>query len=398
MNKGVLGGLETRLIMVLVVAGLILAVIAGAFQAYRAYELATGYVTHGRSYVSDEIYYVDVARRYLVEIFHVDINYYDMSGKTRDDYFNLEHPPLGKYIIALSMVVCGDRPLCWRLPGIVEAGLIPVLLYLAFLRFGDKHRFSTRYIVAGVIAAIAAGSDRIIYRDASVALLDIHLAFFTALTVFFLARDRLIAASISSALAFMVKMSGLAAIGGVLFYVFIRGVSQRKYLDMVKHWISVIFIVIAVSLVLYLPLINYFGPSEIVKETIAALRWHTSSRPEGPPTSTPIGWIFNSNPFFFSFSLVNAAAVTTTIIELFGVIAAGISVIVALISAIWKKRLVNVPGGYTLLLVFAMYGVIWLLGNHTFYSFYAVQLAPLSAMALAEFFLLASRFMGGEFG
>jgi len=397
-NRGVLGVLETRLIVVLAVAGLILAVIAGAFQAYRAYELATGYVTHGRSYVSDEIYYVDVARRYLVEIFHVNINYYEMSGKTRDDYFNLEHPPLGKYIIALSMVICGDRPLCWRLPGIIEAGIIPVLLYLAFLRFIGKHDFSTRYIVAGVIAAISAGSDRIIYRDASVALLDIHLAFFTALTVFFLARDRLIPASISSALAFMVKMSGLAAIGGVLFYVFIRGVSQRKYLDVINQWISVIFIVIAVSLFLYLPLINYFGPSEIVKETLAALRWHTSSRPEGPPTSTPIGWVFNSNPFFFSFSLVNAAAATTTIIELFGVIAAGISVILAMISAIWKKRFVNAPGGHTLLLVFAMYGVIWVLGNHTFYSFYAVQLAPLSAMALAEFFLLSSRFMGGEFG
>ncbi|MEB3789756.1 MAG: glycosyltransferase family 39 protein [Desulfurococcales archaeon] len=398
MSRGIMDVLKNHLITVLAIAGLILAVIAGAFQAYRAYELATGYIAHGRSYVSDEIYYVDVARRYLIDIFHVNINYYDMSGKTRDDYFNLEHPPLGKYIIALSMVICGDRPLCWRLPGIVEAGLIPVLLYLAFIKFGAKHESSTRYIVAGVIAAVAVGSDRIIYRDASVALLDIHLAFFTALTVFFLARDRLIPASISSALAFMVKMSGLAAIGGVLFYVFIRGVAQRNYLDIIKRWFSVIFIVIVVSLVLYLPLINYFGPGEIIKETLAALRWHTSSRPEGPPTSTPIGWIFNSNPFFFSFSLVDAAAATTTIIELFGVISAGISVIITLISAIWKKRFVNAPGGYTLLLVFAMYGVIWVLGNHTFYSFYAVQLAPLSAMALAEFFLLASRFMGGEFG
>ena len=95
----------------------------------KAYALASGYVD---DYVSDEIYYVDTARRILQRVFGAQLDYHRYSGSTADDYFNLEHPPLGKYIVAISMVVCGDKPLCWRLPSVLEASLIPLLLYFTY--------------------------------------------------------------------------------------------------------------------------------------------------------------------------------------------------------------------------------------------------------------------------
>ncbi len=369
----------------LFLAGLIVSFYAGYCQAHRALLLAESYVEHHKGYVSDEIYYVDVARRYLIYIFKIhDIDFYNSSGRTGEDYFNLEHPPLGKYLIALSMIVCGDRPLCWRIPGIIEAFLIPVIIYFTFAR-----RNSTLSIITGGLGALLAGSDIIIHRDASVALLDIHLAFFTALTILALGRNHETLAAIFSGLAFMVKMSGAAAVGAVFFYLILKYLSRRDYKLIIKTISRTILIVFIVGLIIYSPLIAYFGPQKIISETSGALRWHTTSRPEGPPTSTPIGWLLNTNPFVFSYSLVEASARTTSIIEL-------TAFIVSVIMLAWSvflslnKKFLNTPGSYTLIAIFLMYAVIWILGNHTFYSFYAVQLAPAAASALSEFTLYAS--------
>ncbi|GBF09557.1 conserved hypothetical protein, partial [Aeropyrum pernix] len=111
------------------VVSLLIALAASVYTGLSAYDTASFFDSVEPRYVSDEIYYVDTARRLLQNVFQVDIDYYSYSGKTSENYYNAEHPPLGKYIIALSMLLCGDRPLCWRLPSIVEAGLIPVILW-----------------------------------------------------------------------------------------------------------------------------------------------------------------------------------------------------------------------------------------------------------------------------
>jgi Predicted membrane-bound dolichyl-phosphate-mannose-protein mannosyltransferase len=58
-------------------------------------------------YISDEIYYVSASRN-ILKLFNINKDWYpypDLAGI--ESYLNLEHPPLGKYIIALSILVWG---------------------------------------------------------------------------------------------------------------------------------------------------------------------------------------------------------------------------------------------------------------------------------------------------
>ncbi len=362
----------------LFLAGLIIASAAGICTGKRALDLARSYK---QDYVSDEIYYVDTARRYLIDIFHININYYKWSNKTKQNYYNLEHPPLGKYIIALSMLTCGDRPLCWRLPGVLEASLIPPIIYLGF-----ASRRRPLLIGAGLVAALAAGSDQILYRDASVALLDIHLAFFTALSIALALTGKDRASTVAAALAFSIKMTGAAAIIGIMILHLFTNIRNKLYKRILLKYSEIILITLIVYFIVYIPLIIHFGIITIYRETLAALAWHTTSRPPGPPTSTPLGWMLNSNPFVFSYDLVDAAARTTTIIELAGLCSSVVMILSCFTLSLRGRECPTgqAPGAYVFLGVLLLFALIWVLGNHTFYSFYAVILAPAAGSAVGE--------------
>ena len=115
----------------LVIVSLLVALAAAAYIGYSAYEVASFYGSVEARYVSDEKYYVDVARRFLDRLLGVEMEYWSYAG-TDDDYYNLEHPPLAKFVIALSMLACGDEPLCWRIPSIAMGALTPLVLWAAY--------------------------------------------------------------------------------------------------------------------------------------------------------------------------------------------------------------------------------------------------------------------------
>ncbi len=378
---------SSRALFLLIALGLIIAVGVGLCSSYRAYRLATAYTLH-QDYVSDEIYYVDTARRILINVFHVGLReQYNWSGKTGENYYNLEHPPLGKYIIGLSMLLCGDKPVCWRLPGILEAFLTPLVIYVGFASVALRRRWRLA-ILAGIVAAVAAGADRILFVDASVAMLDIHLAFFTALSLsaYLAGRPRL--ALVMAALASTVKMSGIAAVAGVAGYEFFRQISRRKWRVSVRIVLEAVIVTALIWLVVYSPLIAYFGPTKILKETSAALKWHTTSRPEGPPTSNPPGWILNSNPFVFAYSTVYAAAETTTIVHLAALAVSLVIVLLVLALSLRGREIPLGAGSTTYIATLLLYLAVYLLGNHTLYSFYAVQLNPPAGIAIGEAILI----------
>ncbi|MCE4601831.1 MAG: glycosyltransferase family 39 protein [Desulfurococcales archaeon] len=353
--------------------------VSSIFVYYSASGLAHLYEELGKEYVSDEIYYVDTARRILQNVFKVDIDYWSYSGKTDEDYYNLEHPPLGKYIIALSMLVCGDEPLCWRLPGILEASMIPVIIALAYT--GRRPPM----ILAASSAAMAAGSDYILRTAGAVAMLDIHLAFFTALTILAAARGRLGLASIMAGAAASVKMSGVAAVLALIVYIAYAGWMSRR--ERIRTVVKIVLISLTVYIVMYVPLASYFGPVELVKENINALKWHTTSRPaDGPPTSTPTGWIFNVNPFYYSVSGALVSARLNTLIHLPALVAALIITMYHLDRG--RERMVFSSILYMSIII--TYYLVFVMGNRTLYSFYAVQLTPAAAGVLAEISLLAS--------
>ena len=352
---------------------------SSAFVYHSASSLARLYTELGKEYVSDEIYYVDTARRMLQNVFKVEMEYWSYSGKTDENYYNLEHPPLGKYIIALSMVICGDKPLCWRLPGIIEASLIPVVVALAYT--GRRPPM----LLAAASAAMAAGSDYILRTAGAVAMLDIHLAFFTALTILAATRGRLALAGIMAGAAASVKMSGVAAVLALMVYIAYAGWMGRR--ERARWILKVILLSIAVYIIMYVPLASYFGPVELVRENINALKWHTTSRPaNGPPTSTPTGWIFNVNPFYYSVSGALVAARLNTLVHLPALVAS----LVITMYHLDKGRERMVFSSILYMSIILTYYLVFALGNRTLYSFYAVQLTPAAAGVLAEVSLLVS--------
>ncbi len=341
-----------------------------------SYQLAESYSRH-TAYVSDEIYYVDAARRLLRDMAGFEVNESMFSNKTGSDYYNLEHPPLGKYIIALSIALCGDTPICWRAPGIVEASLIPAIVALGIY---SGRRGSVGALAASA-AALALAAEPSLYRAAAVAMLDIHLAFFTALALALAAAGRARAAALAGGLAASVKMSGAAAVLGVAI---VNAYSSRPG-ERARAASEAVIIALVVYAASHLPLLVIFSPARLVDEVIAALSWHTTPRPEGPPTSTPIGWILNSNPFYYTFAPAPVAAVTNTTIQLYALAA---SIVAPLLAG--KRGLVAVAGPAFHASVFAVYALVMALGNTTLYSFYAVQLAPSAAASVAASVVMAA--------
>jgi len=349
--------------------------VAGAYVSYTAWTLAHYYLESGHLYISDEIYYVDSARRILRDVFGVPVNESMFSGKTNPDYYNLEHPPLAKYIIAASMLLLGDEPLAWRFPSIIEAGLIPLLLFVAYAR----KSYPAALVLAGVAGALAAAGDRILAASGSLAMLDIHLAFFGSLAFALSLRGRYRSAAFAAGLATAVKYSGAAFVVAVaLVRAWKRG-SLRGWAVAVSETILIAVLAFAIT---FIPLALYFGPERIIDEILGGLGWHTTPRPEGPPTSTPAGWIVNANPFYFTYAYVAVGAEVTVPLHLYAIAVAPILVLAAGCHRERGEMIIGGPAMY--FSVIAVYLLVILLGNNTLYSFYAVQLTPGAAASIAS--------------
>jgi len=370
------------------VAALLIAVFAGFYVSYGAWSLARAYEASGQEYVSDEIYYVDSARRILRDILSVNVSENAFSGKTNPDYYNLEHPPLGKYIISISIMLFGDNPLAWRLPSIIEAGLIPLLVFAAFARKEASHA----PLLAGTAGALAAASDRILVASGSLAMLDIHLAFFGTLALTLALRGHGRLASIAAGLATAVKYSGAAFVVAVAVIRAWRSGRAREWILAASETILLSVAAFAITL---LPLALYFGPERIAHEIVAGLGWHTTPRPEGPPTSTPAGWIFNLNPFYFTYNYVAVGAELTTPLHLYAIAVAPLLVLAASCHRSRGRCIISGPALY--FSVLGIYVLVILLGNNTLYSFYAVQLTPGAAASVAAS-LLAGECIGRRRG
>ncbi|MEN2999830.1 MAG: glycosyltransferase family 39 protein [Acidilobaceae archaeon] len=348
------------------------ALMASLFIGWEAYSLASAYQ---EDYVTDEIYYVDSARRLLERVFGIDAEG-SYSNRTREDYFNLEHPPLGKYVIAASILLCGDVPMCWRLPGIAAGALMPLVLYATYAT--TRHPLGP---AAGAMAALALASDPIVSATASVAMLDIQLSLLTAISIALAVKGRYALSLLAAVLSLNVKISGAGTFFGSVMNLY-RVEERRERLKLLAFGALAI---LPLSLLLHAPLMAYFGPGEIARETLEAIRWHTSSRPEGPPASSPSGWLTNAAPFPFSYNPRPVLAEVNTALHLLALIFSVYVVLNHLLPPTQPYRL-SAPLFYASITL--AYWAVFVAGNRTLYSFYAVQLSPAAAGALAELVLL----------
>ncbi|MEM4035410.1 MAG: glycosyltransferase family 39 protein [Fervidicoccaceae archaeon] len=277
-----------------------------------------------------------------------------------DRYYNLEHPPLGKYIIALSIALLGDEPLSWRLPSVLEACALVLLAgatgYAALGAFG------------GLLAAAAAALDPLSTNMGAVAMLDIHLAFFVALALYAVVRGKFALAVLATALGIATKGPGLFALPAIYIAWRLRG--GRPTIVAGALCLSLVAALITAA-----PLLRVLGPEDFLEEFQRALAWHTSSRPEGPPSSSPLDWFLGLNPFYLSLEPEMKARASPFIYA--PVLVVGLCILPTALKAPRREPALTALDAFLFWQFFlAGFCLIYLLGNRTQYSFYAIDFAP----------------------
>lgn len=153
----------------------------------------------------DEVHYLPAARAMLALA----------------DPVNLEHPPLGKELIALGIALFGDSPLGWRIMPLLF-GALALFAAMRALWFASQSRFAT--LAFGVL--LASGFALLVL--ARVAMLDVFMAAFVMLALWMCAgtlreperaRWRLAVAGVALGCAMASKWSAipLAVLPGLAF-------------------------------------------------------------------------------------------------------------------------------------------------------------------------------------
>lgn len=150
----------------------------------------------------DETHYVPAARQLLQTHFAVPT-------------LNLEHPPLAKELLALSIWLFGDNPLGWRTMSALFGALALTGVYLCGRALFDRPR-------AALWATAVAGLNQMLFVQARIAMLDIFAlafvlwglaAFMASFREHVQARALLYAAGLCFGLATACKWSGVFAWG-----------------------------------------------------------------------------------------------------------------------------------------------------------------------------------------
>ncbi|MEM3574065.1 MAG: hypothetical protein QXJ62_07580, partial [Nitrososphaeria archaeon] len=143
-------------------------------------------------------------------------------------------------------------------------------------------------------------------------------------------------------------------------------------IDYVKTIVYTFIIPPIIWLLSNAPLILSWGFERWYRELENGLKWHITSRPEGPPTSSPWGWFYNENPFALHFNPDLAARVNPVIYFMAIIL---LLFIPYLYFKINKKYAIP-----SLWFVFTFLGYVgvYVLGNRTLYSFYVVTLSPMA--------------------
>jgi len=328
--------------------------------------------------------YVSAKSREAIEAFGKATNAIDVvygwvlgDAKNINDYLNLEHPPTAKYLIALSMLLLGDRPLYWRIPSIIMGVLTVLLTFFVVKRL-------TKYEELGLVTAAAVAVDPLVRNLASIALLDIFVTAFTLLAIFFAVSKKYKESLLILGLATTFKFTALLAfIPILLLYIselIERGVNgfteilNKSIESLLLALLSFVFFQLLVSA----PIILKIGLGPWLQQSIfGALSWHLSTKCIGsncPIASAPWDWFFGINSFplyiypggYTLYAQGFAPAYTLSFIL----------VIFTVAYRFQKSKPLSEKPWVILSGLFSAYLLLWIAGSRTQYSFYAVQLTP----------------------
>lgn len=278
-------------------------------------------------------------------------------------YQNLEHPYLGKGIISLGMIV-EDEPIAWRIPGIIEHLLIAILVFLAAYEIARSY-------LAAFIAFFFVVLDPLLFATSITAMLDIHVAFFTALFVYFLVRDDLGGSGLSIGLAAAVKLNG-----GFPYPVLAIKLWREKGIK--KGLYEGFLLPLSAFVLANLPAMYAVGPYWWGRQFVGSFKWHLSFKGEHPANSPFWQWFINEKPFPFHYD-PNVFAHTDPVLMLIM-----LAMVLAIPYTAKKRGKVLIPFG-AFWSIIGFYALQWILGGRTQFSFYATPLVPAGAIAVGVF-------------
>jgi len=340
------------------------------------------------SYISDEVWYAPSSYNIMTKIFHLNINQTVPfpSGKDLTNYFNLEQPPLAKYIIGIFIYFLGYNYWVWRIPSWILGDLIIILSFLITRKIVGNNIFGN---IAGIITSVLIISDPNIWVMHGIAMLDIYVSFFSLLSLYYLIKDDILKASISFGLSFSSKFPGAFLIFPLLYYI------RKINISRIKRLLYVILLPLLVYLSLNLLLIIYFGFFSWFNQSfLGALEWGiTSGHIANAPNqiSSPWQWLLNIHPFDLgtyngSNLYLNSfhALVNNYIIILW--------LILTPLIFILKDRKVIVSYLYPLSIYLGFF-LVYFLGNTTLFTYYITDFMPMIYIyVVSSLFLLGLRY------
>jgi predicted membrane-bound dolichyl-phosphate-mannose-protein mannosyltransferase len=300
-----------------------------------------------------------------------------------NQYLNLEHPPMAKYLIGLSIMLLGDYPVAWRIPEIA-AGII-MLVALFYLAIDVVEGSIGRWLA--LIIVFLTAIDPIMRALSSIALLDIYVALFTVLAFIPLSRRHYLLSLLVAIVGSTFKFSVLFAIIPI-YILFIRSRLKRDPGFANFIYTSILFLAVTVALflaaqiIVSIPLIGYLGfKSWFSQSIIGAIEWHTSVKCVGagcPPVSTPLDWFVGVNSFPLYYMSGNQPLLAQGYWPLWIVSLATLIIFLPgyMISRSFGKSFLYLVGTWS------GYVILWLIGGRTQYSFYSVQFVGLVYLAL----------------
>ncbi|MDK6029301.1 glycosyltransferase family 39 protein [Ignisphaera sp. 4213-co] len=306
-----------------------------------------------------------------------DVVYGWILGDTEgiNTYMNLEHPPMAKYIIALSMILLGDRPFYWRIPSIIMGSLTVIISFLIAKKITGSNELS-------LIMASAIAVDPLTRNLASIALLDIYVAAFTALAILLAIYGKYKASILVLGFASTFKFTALLAFLPILL-LYISNIireGRKKFVEVFSKSVELLTLAllsfIFFQLLVSIPIIFRLGIDTWLNQSIlGAISWHLRIKCVGsecPVASAPWDWFFGLN----SFPLYIYSNGVTIYAQGF-VPAYLLSFILAILTIAYRKFNSISKRPWILLSGFILaYIILWLAGSRTQYSFYAVQLTP----------------------
>ena len=161
------------------------------------------------SHIFDEAYYVNAARAILGWAIAPGAHY-DDSPAGLDP--NTEHPPLGKLLIALSMLVFGDQGIAWRIPSLI-AGMTALGALVLIVRAAGE----TAWLAILAVGLLAF--DNLTFVHGRIGTLDMMVLAPMLVGAWLALRDRWALAGLAMGIAILVKLTALYGVLALLLMI-----------------------------------------------------------------------------------------------------------------------------------------------------------------------------------